>query len=386
MSSRLNKIFSTDKHDLLKVKPSSKPITSEDRLADSFLEINDFYVEQGRIPMVDATDINERKLAVRLRALILDDEKVKALSQIDSHGLLKTSPPPENLNDIFSGDKFGLLDDPTGVLTLRNVPSNIKKADNIARAHKSKNFDKYEQGFKDTHAGLKSGQLIRSRISEEKQVAKGRYFVFNGVLAYVENRGENYISNRKVNAKLHVIFENGTESNILLRSFLRTLYRAKEGARIVPKDFQAIPEWQDITEVDKEMGRIYLLKSLSEEPQIQDIQNLYKIGFTTDSVENRIKNAQTDPTYLMAPVEIVAVYKCLNMNTQKLEHLIHHFFGNVKLDMSYRSADGSSYIPSEWYVVPLDVLDRVINLIINGEIIHYRYDSGLRDIVLMDNE
>lgn len=386
MSNRLNKIFSTDKHDLLKVKPSSKPATSVDRLEDSFLEINDFYVERGRIPMVDASDINERKLAVRLRALILDDEKVNDLSHLDSHGLLKTSPPPENLDDIFSGDKFGLLDDPTGVLTLRNVPSNIKKADNIARAYKSKNFAKYEQGFKDTHADLKTGKLIRANISSEDQIQKGRYFVFSGVLSYVENRAESFDANGKKNARLHVIYENGTESNILLRSFARTLYRAKEGARIVPKDYQTNPEWQDVTEEDQETGRIYILKSLSEETRIEDLKNLYKIGFTTGRVEDRIRNAQTDPTYLMAPVEVVASYKCLNMNTQKLEHLIHRFFGEVKLDMSFKAVDGSSYVPSEWYIVELNVLDRVINLIINGEIVHYRYDSGLGDIVLMDDK
>jgi len=386
MSNRLSKIFNTDKHDLLKVKPSSKPVSSEDRLANSFLEINDFYTEQGRIPMVDASDINERKLAVRLRALILDDEKVKILSHLDSHGLLKISPPPENLEEIFSGDKFGLLEDPTGVLTLRNVPTNIKKAENIARAHKSKNFTKYEQGFKDTQAGLKAGMFIRTNISSEDQIQKGRYFVFSGVMSFVEERAESFDANGKKNARLHVIYENGTESNILLRSFARTLYRAKEGARIVPVDYQVSPEWQDVTEEDQETGRIYILKSLSKETRIEDMQNLYKIGFTTGKVEDRIRSARTDPTYLMAPVEIVASYKCLNMNAQKLEHLIHRFFGDVKLDMSFKASDGVSYVPSEWYVVPLNVLDRVINLIINGEIVHYRYDYGLGDIVLIDDK
>lgn len=383
MSDRLKKIFDNDEHDLLKVNPRSKASTPDNRLADSFLEINDFYAKHGRIPMVDTTDIHERKLGVRLRALILDDAKATALASLDNRGLLKPAPAPESLDDIFSGDQFGLLDDPTGVLTIRNVPTNIKKAENIARAHKSKDFDKYEQGFKDMHASLKSGHLVRSRISEEKQVAQGKYFVFNGVLAYVESRGKNFTSNRKVNAKLHVIFENGTESNILLRSFLRTLYRAKEGARIVPADWQTDPEWQDETADDQVTGRIYILKSLSEEPQIQDIPNLYKIGYTTGSVEDRIKNAQTDPTYLNSPVEIVASYKCLNMNAQKLEHLIHRFFGEVKLDISLKASDGTSYVPSEWYTVPLGVLDRAIDLILNGEIVHYRYDSGLRDIVLI---
>lgn len=384
MSDRLNKIFDNDEHDLLKVNPRSQSSTPDERLADSFLEINDFYAEHGRVPTVDTNDIYERRLGVRLRALILDDRKAETLSAIDTHGLLKTAPPPESLDDIFSGDQFGLLDDPTGVLTIRNVPTKIKKAENIARAHKSKDFGKYEQGFKNIHAGLKSGEWLRTSITSEYQIQANRYFVFNGVLAFVENRDDSFRVNGKINARLHVIYENGTESNILLRSFARTLYRAKEGARIVPADYQINPEWRDETEDDQVTGNIYILKSLSEEPRIQDIQNLYKIGYTTGSVEERIKNAPTDPTYLTAPVEIVASYKCLNMNSQKFEHLIHQFFGEVKLDMVITSHDGKSYVPSEWYVVPLNVLDRVINLIINGEIVHYHYDSGLRDIVLAD--
>lgn len=385
MSDRLKKIFDDDEHDLLKVNPRSKSATPASRLEDSFLEINDFYAEHGRIPAVDTTDVSERRLGVRLRALILDDENAQALAHLDTHSLLKTAPPPESLEDIYSGDQFGLLDDPTGVLTIRNVPTNIKKAEDIARAHKSKDFAKYEQGFKDIHAGLKSGEWLRSSINSEHQILPDRYFVFNGVLAYVENRDDSFKSGAKVNARLHVIYENGTESNILLRSFARTLYRAKEGARIVPADYQTNPEWQDATDEDQVTGHIYILKSLSEEPRVQDIQNLYKIGYTTGEIEDRIRNAQTDPTYLTAPVEIVASYKCLNMNTQKFEHLIHRFFGEVKLNMTLTSPDGKSYVPSEWYVVPLDVLNRVINLIVNGEIINYRYDSGLRDIVLIND-
>lgn len=385
MSDRLQKIFDNDEHDLLKVNPRSKSVSGDDRLADSFLEINDFYNEHGRVPMVETADINERKLGVRLRAMILDEDKVAKLRNLDTHGLLETAPPPESLDQLFSDDKFGLLDDPTGVLTIRNIPKNIKKAENIARAHKSKDFAKYEQGFKDIHASLVSGDYIRASISSEDQIQKGRYFVFNGIVAYVEDRAEDFAANGKNNARLHVIYENGTESNILLRSFARTLYRSKEGARIVPSDYVTNPDWQEIADDDEVTGRIYILKSLSEDPRVQDVQDLYKIGFTTGSVEDRIRNAKADPTYLMAPVKIVASYKCLNMNTQKLEHLIHRFFGEVKMDMSIAIAGGSNHAPSEWYAVPLDVLDRAINLIINGEIVHYSYDSSLRDLVVIDD-
>lgn len=382
MSDRLRRIFDSDEHDLLKISPQTQASTPDDRLADAFLEINDFYTEYGRIPEVSTTDVYERKLGVRLRALILDDDKTKILEGLDIHGLLKPVPAPETLDEIFAGDRFGLLNDQTGILTMRNVPANIKKAENIARARKSRDFAKYEQGFKDVHSGLISGELLRSSISSEYQILPGRYFVFNGRLAYVESRDNNFKVNGKVNARLRVIYENGTESNILLRSFARTLYRAKEGARIVPANYQTDLEWSDETNNDQVTGYIYILRSLSEEPQVQNLQNLYKIGYTTDSVENRIKNAQNDPTYLNAPVETVARYKCLNMNTQKLEHLIHHFFAEVRLNISLKLPDGTNYTPNEWYIVPLDVLDRVIELISNGEIVNYYYDSGLHDIVL----
>ncbi len=383
MSDRLKKIFDSDEHELLKITPRSKAATPDDRLAGLFLEINDFYAENGRIPEVNTADINERRLGVRLRAIMLDDAKIEALLPIDHNGLLKPEAPPESIDDIFKDDDLGLLDDPTGILTIRNVPKDIKKAENIARAHKAKDFAKYEQGFKDIHAALKTGEMVRDSINSEYQIVPGRYFVFNGVLAFVEDRDNAFKSNGKVNARLHVIYENGTENNILLRSFARTLYRAKEGARIVPTNFQSLSEWSDEAEDDETTGYIYVLSSLSEETRVQDLLNLYKIGFTTGSVENRIKNAEKDPTYLMAPVKVEATYKCLNMNAQKFEHLLHRFFGEVKLDLSIDSGKGN-HTPSEWYVAPIDVIDRAIQLLVSGEIIHYRYDSGLRDIVLID--
>jgi hypothetical protein len=385
VSDRLKKIFDSDEHDLLKVTPRSKSVTPDDRLAKSFLEINDFFAEHGHIPAVNTPDISERKLGVRLRAIMLDDSKVETLAHLDQNNLLKPEAPPENINDIFKDDEFGLLDDPTGILTINNVPRNIKKADSISRAKKSNDFEKFEQGFKDIHTGLSSGLWQRTSINSEYQIQSSRYFVFNGVLAYVNNRDDSYRVNGKINARLHVIYENGTESNILLRSFARTLYRAKEGARIVPANFQSNPEWSDIDGDDQTAGYIYVLSSLSDEPRVQDMMNLYKIGFTTGSVEERIRGAKADPTYLMAPVKIEATYKCFNMNTQKFEHLLHRFFSEVKLDLGITGSNGLGHKPSEWYVVPLEVIDRVANLIVNGEIVNYRYDSGLKDIVSIDS-
>ena len=396
MSDRLKRIFDNDEHDLLKVNHKSKSLTPKDKLEQSFLEIVDFYAETGRIPRADTTEMAERKLGIRLRAIMLDDDKVEALKHLDEHHLLTPEPAPQSIDDLLSSDQFGLLDDPTGILTIRNVPKDVKRPDQIARVRKAKDFAQYEPLFHDMHARMKAGEFTRVRISSENQIKKGRFFVLKGVLIYVADEGEKFASKVKVNAKLHVIYENGTESNILLRSLARSLYRSDDeggGSRVVPANYRELPEWQDtdsvtstaldkkITADDTESGYIYVLKSHSEVPQVQDVPNLYKIGFTTGTGEDRIKNATTDPTYLNAPVEIVATYKCYNMNTQKLEHILHRFFGEVKLDMSITGTDGKVYVPSEWYSVPLEVIDEAIDLINDETITDYQYDSMSKSII-----
>jgi hypothetical protein len=396
VSDRLKRIFDNDEHDLLKVTHKSKSLTPQDKLEQSFFEIVDFYTETRRIPRVDTTEMAERKLGIRLRAIMLDDTKVEALKCSDEHHLLTPESAPESIDDLLNSDQFGLLDDPTGILTVRNVPKDVKRPDQIARVRKAKNFAQYESLFHDMHARMKASEFIRVRISSENQIKKARFFVLRGVLIYVADEGEKFASKVKVNAKLHVIYENGTESNILLRSLARSLYRSDDeggGSRVVPIDYKELPEWQDTESVtstpvdskatadDTESGYIYVLKSKSDVPQVQDVPDLYKIGFTTGVVEDRVKNAATDPTYLNAPVETVATYKCYNMNTRKLEHILHRFFGAVKLDMGIISVGGKVYVPSEWYSVPLEVIDEAIDLISDETITEYRYDLGTRSIV-----
>lgn len=399
MSDRLQRIFDNDDHDLLKFNHKSTSLTPQDKLEQAFLEIVDFYAETNRIPRADTTEMTERKLGIRLRAIMLDDEKVKALKHLDEHHLLTPEPAPESLDDLLKNDQFGLLDDPTGILTIRNVPKDVKRPDQIARVRKAKDFEKYEPLFHDMHARMKAGEFVRVRISSENQIKKGRFFVLKGVLIYVADEGEKFASKVKVNAKLHVIYENGTESNILLRSLARSLYRSDDesgASRVVPADHKDLPEWQDtdsvtstairteVTTDDAESGYIYVLKSQSDVPQVQDVPDLYKIGFTAGTVEDRIKGAANNPTYLNAPVEIVATYKCYNMNTQKLEHILHRIFGEVKLDMTITGTDGKLYVLSEWYSVPLEVIDEAIDMISDESITDYQYDSSSKSIILSE--
>ena len=203
----------------------------------------------------------------------------------------------------------------------------------------------------------------------EQQIQKGEFFVLNGVMCYVSEMGEREKKGGKVNARLHLIFENGTESNMLLRSLATELYKDESGRRVIPSEVDF-----ELNEDDKSTGFIYVLSSESEEPRISSIPNLFKIGYATTPVAKRIANASKEPTYLMAPVNVVAEYECYNMDTQKFENLIHTVFKDVCLDIEIADINGKMCKPREWFSVPIDQVNRAIELVVNGQIVNYRYN------------
>ncbi len=208
---------------------------------------------------------------------------------------------------------------------------------------------------------------------------KGMFFVLKGMLVYLAEVGEKTKDEYgKWDARLRAIFENGTESNLLLRSLGKELF--KDGRRVTELRENALNNFYNITEEDKETGFIYVLKSLSDKPKIKSIKNLYKIGFSKTSPEERIKNASQDPTYLMAPVLIVTAFKCFNMNPQKLEQLLHTFFGSSCLNVDVFDNEGRRHIPREWFIAPLEIIEQAIHFVLNGEIVHYRYDLEKEEI------
>ena len=139
--------------------------------------------------------------------------------------------------------------------------------------------------------------------------------------------------------------------------------------------------FHNITDEDKETGFIYVLRSLSDKPEIRSIKNLYKIGFSKTSPEERIKNASQDPTYLMAPVSIVTAFKCFNMNPQKLEQLLQTFFGSACLNVDVFDGEGKRYIPREWFIAPISIIEQALQLILDGSVVHYQYDPEKEGIV-----
>ena len=121
------------------------------------------------------------------------------------------------------------------------------------------------------------------------------------------------------------------------------------------------------------------MKSRSADPKIHAIPNLYKIGFSSGEVTDRIRNAVNEPTYLMSEVIIVEQARCYNMSVRGLEDTIHKIFGEANVDITIKDRDGNTHHPKEWFSVPLNVIEQAITLIVAGkaEDIHYNPDLKL---------
>ena len=290
-----------------------------------------------------------------------------------------------SLDDILNSDTFGVLDtkDEDNIFTLINVPKIDKDreaADFVARRTKLENFDEYEEMFAQCQKDLKEGKRKLVKFNE-RFFEKGAFFVLKGVLTYLENiESPKKDKNHKLDGRTTTIFENGTYSNMLLRSLGKGLY--EDGYFVSEHEDKVLDKLSPINSEDKQNGYIYILKSLSNDDRIVTKQNLHKIGFSTTAVETRIKNAKQDPTYLMADVQTISVYEVYNVNPHKLEQLIHQFFDNSCLDIEVFDGEGKMHRPREWFIAPISVIEEAIELIVSGKIIDYRYDEHKEVITL----
>jgi len=391
---KLQELLDNDPLGLLNIKPSNSPSRNEDeRLVASFQEINEFFEQYKREPK-PGNGIQEHQLHSRLKSIRANPAKSEILKAHDIHGILSSEPQePVSIDDIIENDPLGLLDDDTaGLFELKNIKATEKsraETDFVARRKPCKDFYKYEQQFKDVQKDLKDGKrkLIVFKLGNLRQEA---YYVHNGILFFVEKieitKKDHYKPDGtrvREDGRTRCIFENGTESNMLKRSIEKLLYAngqvVTENADQTNEDFTE--RFSNITAEDEEAGFIYILKSKSDKKELKEIHNLYKIGFSKTTVEDRVKNASQEPTYLMADVRIVMAYKCYNMNPQKLEQLLHNFFGTSCLNFDVFDKDGNRHTPREWFIAPLTIIEQAIHYIISGDIIYYRYDSTNEEIV-----
>lgn len=374
---KLAGLFEGPDSDLFKPAPKKHAITKDERLVSSFEQINEFVCKNNRTPNEQANDISEAMLGHMLNVIKVDKKKVEALAEYDEFGLFESEKAPESLEELFAEDSdlFKVSGDIFDVQKLPRQGVADKNTGETASRKLVKDFSTYRPLFKEKQDGLSSGKYKLMKFTRQEEVVEGGYYISGGQMCYVESIGEEKLTFGRMKARLRVIFENGTESNIYLRTLSSQLYN---------DDGYIVVNTSDERTIDDKgiVGHIYVLKSKSEDVRIQDIANLYKIGMTEDTVEKRIANAKKDPTYLMAPVEIVDTYKVTgDYKTQKVEALIHRFFADAKVTLTVIDKDSKEYSPNEWYSVPIGIIREAIDLLNTGDIVNFVYDSEKQKIV-----
>lgn len=363
----------------------------EERIISGFEEITQFYEKNNRIPLNSPeVDIFERIYAVRLEQLKKSQDAKMLLLESDQYNLLNESNLIEvdltSLEDSDLLDELGIdINGEDSVLVLHNVRSSSerKEAELIGKQKVCEDFEVFKPLFDEIQKDLESGARYTKRYGKNNVLEKNDWFILNGQLVYIAEITDYFeTSDGHKDARTRLIYSNGTESNILMRSLTKSLYKDETGRRILISNNtgplfhpENLPQVSADT-VEIKSGIIYVLRSLSEHPYIKENKNIiHKIGVTTGKVNKRINDARKDPTYLLSDVEVVATYSLPeNVVPQKLEKLIHKVLKPAQLDLVIEDRFGQPVKPKEWFLVSIDTLNQVIERIKDGTIEAFYYD------------
>ncbi len=376
----------------VEVISKKKPVYSalEQRIIAGFEEILAFVKDNGNAPEHgEDRDIFERLYAKRLDQICANEKYRELVQDIDTAGLLNQANaiprPIDEISDEALLAELGVEAPKEDDLTyLRHVKprAEVRAAEEIGSRISCEDFETFRPVFDTVQTELKSGMRITRPFKDNADIRQGYLFILSGQKVYVAEMGEEFITgyDRK-DSRLRVIYDNGTESDILLRSLQRALNKDKHGRRII--DVSHGPLFaNESNDQDSASGTIYVLRSLSELAEIQKNKAIiHKIGVTGSNVKKRIANAKLDPTYLMADVEIVATYELYNINRAKLEHLLHTFFECARLSIQIKDRFGNPVTPREWFLVPLAAIDQAVEKIKDESIGQYYYDSASASLI-----
>lgn len=394
----LEDIFNDDEFGLLdSAAKTSNVKTADQRLIDSFEEINAFIDKNDREP--NTSSMSEYGLLARLKNIRENEQQKIALKSYDRHNLLgEVEIPKTSIDDILNDDEFSLLepDSDLSIFKYKHISKEEERdlADFIAQRKplKEAEFKLYETMFQKVHQEIREGKRqVKPFHNIEKNLHIGNFYLIDGVMLYLKEANlektvwEQKSGNReRVEGRTFTIFENGTYSNMLYRSLGKQIQKS---GKLITNTIEGINKQLYVNagmlkEEDIKTGWIYVLKSKSEHPEIAGIENLYKIGFSSTHIDERIKNAKNEATYLYADVTKVSSYTCYNRNADKLEQLLHRFFAEACLDIDIEIIKGKRITPREWFVVPFEEIELAIKLILTEQIVNYKYDRGMQKIVL----
>ena len=378
---------------LVPAKKTATRTPREERIIAGFEDIQRFVTEHGRPPQHgEQRDVFERLYAVRLDRLRGSEECRRLLADMDSDGLLTAAGVAEpgaafEYDDAALLEELGAAAPEADITQLKHVRprAEITAAEEIAQRKRCANFDRFKPLFEAVRRDLDAGVRQTRRFGENATIHQGEFFILGGQIAYVaEVPGElSTTEHGHAQGRLRIIYEYGTEGYNLLRSFQRALYKDESGRRITDPD--AGPLFgEESDHAYRESGTIYVLRSLSEHPEVQARRGvMHKIGVTGGRVEDRVAGAAADPTFLFADVEVEATWKLFNINRAKLEALIHRVFAKTRFDLSFEDRWGRPVKPREWFLVPLPVIDEAVRRILDGSITRFEYDpstTSLREL------
>lgn len=360
----------------------------EERIIAGFEEIQRFVEEQGRIPEHgEGNDIFERIYATRLDQIRNQDECRNLLQDLDYQGLLSgpariAEPRAEYTSDEELLAELGVDAPIEGDITyLKHVKSQAEKgrakSEVIGQRKPCEDFDQFKPLFDSVQEDIKSGRRKTLPFAKDGSIERGNFFIVSGQKAYIAEVGDAFIGTDGRNEyRLRVIFDNGVESDQLMHSLQKRLWEDGNARRITDVDMGPLFTGE-MDDGDLASGTIYVLRSKSDNPVIVKNRDVvHKIGVTGGSVQKRIANAKLDSTFLMADVEVVATYELYNINRSKLENLLHRFFEASRLDIEIKDRFGNPVVPREWFLVPLFVIDEVVEKIKEGTISRYIYDRN----------
>ncbi|WP_413501509.1 GIY-YIG nuclease family protein [Psychrobacter maritimus] len=437
----LEDIFSNDSTGLLDdIKPVTKSSANNSVLAQQFDTINLFIDQQGRVPSSSANDISEKINARLLATIQTNHAKSQELLALDKHGLLATQstastlsddkptlsdksvsnkedkedgsekavsdstkeaePVTEavsepavinSLDDIFNSDDLGIFDNIHSEILVSDSQLNSRNTydqyddEEIATRFECKDFYKFEATFERISQAIQTGSFTKTNFSSVKDINIGSVFVLNGILCYVADiyQAENR-KNERNQQRLRLVFANGTESNMLIRSLATAQYKYENSYQLLITD----PDWMD-DELAKNFGDdrqltgvIYVAK-LSDTPNnLAHYKHLHKVGFSTLTGEARTKHSIRDTAFLQQPVDIIAEWQVYDANARSVEGVLHAFFYDQRVKVSLKAANDNLYKATEWFNVPLDEIEKAINLVIAGDIKNYRMDGAAGKVVL----
>ena len=384
----LIKIFKEDKDELLNTPNRPTVVSKDKQLVESFIEINSFFKTQNREP-VSGESISERKLAARLAQIKTDKELIKTLKPFDEYNLLGEIKEIETIEDIFENDSSNILDisDEEELFDIKNFKLEKNRTDFVARRRTCKDFKKFRPMFETIHKDLKE-QKRKLLEFTEKDLNQGRFFILEGIMVYVDKvdlvtrefQDKTQGTRKRQDSRIRCIFENGLESNMFFRSLQKLLY--KDGKRISETNEEALEIFEKNLGSSKDFtGYIYVLRSLSQKPEIKKIPNFYKIGFSTNIVGERIKNCENEPTFLNDKIEIMSETPIYGYAVSKIENIIQSFFAAKRLDIEIADKNGYLVKPIEWFSVSLDIIHQSIKLLSENKLKEHIYDGKKNAII-----